>query len=500
MRQALVVGLLLTAVLFCYYGVNESGAIPFGVNWGDIARQPLPPGIVVQMLKDNGITRVKLFDASYDVLKSLSGTGIEVMVAAPNDMLASIAGSQKAANAWVAENVTRYMIPGGPDIRYVAVGNEPFLLAYNGTYQNVTLPALQNIQQALGDAGLTGKVVATIPFNADVLCGPTVNCQSPSQGVFRPDIADLMVTVVGALNASGAPFCQNVYPFLSLALSSDFPQEYAFFGNYVLTDVTGAIYHNVFDASYDTLVAALNGAGFPNMQIIIGEIGWPTDGNDFANIANAQRFNQEVLQHLAAKQGTPLRPNEEFDVYLFSLLDENLKSILPGDFERHWGIFYGDGNPKYELDWTGNGSAVWPKPSVGVQYLPQMWCVLNPSALIDPSILQATLDYACSRTDCTAIGEGGSCFLLDNNTRASYAFNNYFQFNYQDPQACDFQGLAMITSDDPSIAQCKFQIGLNYKPYDTSSATILRLPGKFGGSSPAFFVVTLIFLLFFMFA
>lgn len=117
MRATSVLGLLLTALLFCCYGVNESGALPLGINWGDISRQPLPPGIVVNLLKANNITRVKLFDANYDVLKALSGTGIEVMIAAPNDLLATLAGSKKAAKAWVSENVTRYMIDGGPDIR-----------------------------------------------------------------------------------------------------------------------------------------------------------------------------------------------------------------------------------------------------------------------------------------------------------------------------------------------------------------------------------------------
>jgi hypothetical protein len=109
-------GFLLLAVLICNE-VNESNAIQFGVNWGDISRQPLPPEIVVNLLKANNITRVKLFDCNYDVLKALSGSGIEVMVAAPNDLLASLAESQRNANDWVSENVTRYMIPGGLDIR-----------------------------------------------------------------------------------------------------------------------------------------------------------------------------------------------------------------------------------------------------------------------------------------------------------------------------------------------------------------------------------------------
>ncbi|KAL3700241.1 hypothetical protein R1sor_018263 [Riccia sorocarpa] len=455
------------------FGPVVSHAEPLGMNWGDISRQPLPPEIVVRMLKDNNITRVKLFDTDYNTLKALVGSGIEVMVAAPNELLNRLASSEKAAREWVKQNVTRYTFAGGVNIKYVAIGNEPFLVAYNGTYQNVTYPALLNVQKALADAGYANKIFATVPFNADVLCGPQVPaCNVPSGGVFRPDIADLMVDITASLNRTGAPFCLNIYPFLSLALSQDFPIDYAFFGNFSLLDPgSNAVYTNVFDASYDTLVQALDRAGFTSMHIIIGEIGWPTDGDGFATVQLAQKFNNQVMTHLAQKKGTPLRPNQEFDVYLFGLLDENLKSIDPGSFERHWGIFYYDGQPKYPLDFSGQGNLdVFPKAAVGVEYLDQRYCVVNVNAIIDPSILAKNVDYACQRTDCSALQPGGSCYTLDDNTKASYAFNNYYQFNYEDKFACYFDGLAILTSTDPSPSdmQCQFRIGLNYHPTTTS--------------------------------
>ncbi|KAG9136824.1 hypothetical protein Leryth_004564 [Lithospermum erythrorhizon] len=51
---------------------------------------------------------------------------------------------------------------------YVAVGNEPFLTAYNNSFVNLTFPALRNIHNALNDAGLGSSVKATVPMNADV--------------------------------------------------------------------------------------------------------------------------------------------------------------------------------------------------------------------------------------------------------------------------------------------------------------------------------------------
>lgn len=93
------------------------GVSGLGVNWGTISINPLPPGYVVKMLQANGIKKVKLFDAARDVVKSLAGTGMEVMVAAPNDLLYSLANDPKAADAWVKQNVTAFNFKGGVDIR-----------------------------------------------------------------------------------------------------------------------------------------------------------------------------------------------------------------------------------------------------------------------------------------------------------------------------------------------------------------------------------------------
>ena len=90
-----------------------------GVNWGTISINPLPPGYVVKMLQANGINKVKLFDADYDVVRSMAGTNIEVMVAAPNNLLSTLAGDLSAAQAWVKENVTQFIFNGGVNIKYV---------------------------------------------------------------------------------------------------------------------------------------------------------------------------------------------------------------------------------------------------------------------------------------------------------------------------------------------------------------------------------------------
>jgi hypothetical protein len=112
--------------------------------------------------------------------------------------------------------------------RYVAVGNEPFLKSYNGSFLNTTFPALRNIQNALNDAGVGDSIKATVPFNADVYNSPDDQAY-PSSGRFRSDINDIMTEMVQFLGQNNAPFTVNIYPFLSLYGNDDFPFDYAFF-------------------------------------------------------------------------------------------------------------------------------------------------------------------------------------------------------------------------------------------------------------------------------
>eukprot|EP00250_Pteridium_aquilinum_P033036 c5128_g1_i1 orf=230-1708(+) len=425
-----------------------------GVNWGIQASHPLPPDTVVQLLKANGISKVKLFDSNSSVLDALANSNIEVMVGLPNDLLLAMT-DQAQATAWVTNNVGRYMHAGGVNIKYVAVGNEPFLKSYNNTNLNTTYPALVNIQRALHAAKLGDQVKATVPMNADVIQAGDL----PSESTFRPDISDLMTRIVTFLSQNGAPFTINIYPFISLYDDPYFPVDFAFFdgGNSPVMDGLFA-YHNVFDASYDSLLAALAAAGpFGTMSVIVGEIGWPTDGDVNANVPYAKKFNQGFLNHVMSKAGTPRRPNSAIQFYLFSLIDEDLKSIAPGNFERHWGIFQYDGRPKYPLSLTGvNGQNL--VQASGVQYLERQWCIYNPSGG-DQSTLGDSITYACTFSDCTSLGYGSSCNpYLDLEKNASYAFNNYFQRQNQGLGTCDFNGLGQVVSKDPSVQACEFMI------------------------------------------
>ncbi|KAK4343750.1 hypothetical protein RND71_036844 [Anisodus tanguticus] len=450
MNKLLINIFLITFLVFL--GHNVEG---LGVNWGDITSHKLPPKDVVKMLQENGIKKVKLFNNDDTILNALAGTGIEVMIGISNQLLKDLVNPD-IAKKWVKENVTRYepKSPKGVNITLIGVGNEPFLRDYKDTLTNVTGPALENIQNALNDTGLGDTTKATVPLNADVYLSPSWN-PVPSAGFFRADIVDPLNYILKVLNKNNAPFMVNIYPFLSLFYGNGaFPFNYAFFDGVSnpLKDKDGIEYTNCFDANLDTCAAALAGAGYSNMTIIVGEMGWPTDGNPCANVTLAEKFYKGFVSYLAKGKGSPRRPGY-IEAYIFALFDEDRKSTLPGNFETHWGLYYDDGTPKFPLDLNGNNKSLVPVPNV--DSLSKKWCGVKP----DVKNFTDLISYACDRADCTPLTNGSSCEILSDAAKASYAVNAYFQNQQQKDDSCDFEGKATVTTKDPSQGTCNFAIG-----------------------------------------
>jgi hypothetical protein len=103
-------------VLLVLLAAAAPAAEALGMNWGTQATHALQPKIVVQMLRDNGIKKVKLFDADHGTLNALAGTDIEVMVAIPNVLLDLMTDYDNARD-WVRHNVSRYHFEGGVKIK-----------------------------------------------------------------------------------------------------------------------------------------------------------------------------------------------------------------------------------------------------------------------------------------------------------------------------------------------------------------------------------------------
>jgi hypothetical protein len=108
-----------TVWTFCAILVSATLAqAGIGVNWGSQTSHPLHPSIVAGMLKDNGITKIKLFDADPWTVSAFAGTGIEVMVGIANNQLKDLSDSYGNAKDWVKHNVSKHIRDGGVDIRF----------------------------------------------------------------------------------------------------------------------------------------------------------------------------------------------------------------------------------------------------------------------------------------------------------------------------------------------------------------------------------------------
>ncbi|XP_059626434.1 glucan endo-1,3-beta-glucosidase 9 [Cornus florida] len=428
-----------------------------GVIWGTTDSHPLPPPQVVELLKSNKITKVKLFDADPLVLQSLSGSNIYVAVGIPNSMLRLLNSSKKAAESWVHDNLTRYSSNAGGAVRieYIAVGDEPFLQSYGEQFYPFVVGAVINIQAALIRAKLANNVKVVVPCSSD-----TFQSESglPSKGHFRSDVNRTMIQLLTFLSKNRSPFFVNISPFLSYHQNRNISLSFALFEETAHhRNDSHRTYKNSFDLSYDTLVTALYTAGFPEMDIVIGQIGWPTDGATNATPSIAAKFMKGLMDHLHSKSGTPLRPRKfPIETYIFSLLDEDQRNTTAGSFERHWGVFTFDGQAKYRADF-GQGLRTLVNAQ-NVEYLPSRWCVVNNN--MDLSNATASALKACSVADCSALSSGGSCFNISWPGNISYAFNSYYQQHDQKADSCDFGGLGLITTVDPSVDNCRFFVDL----------------------------------------
>ncbi|CAN7032700.1 hypothetical protein Bca4012_045217 [Brassica carinata] len=446
--------LLLLLLVTAEISITKFSAVAIGVNWGTEASHPLPPSKVVELLKSNGIAKVKLFDADPKVLRALSGSNIGVTVGIPNSMIKSLNASRKVAESWVHDNVTRYF-DGGNRVRieYVAVGDEPFLQSYGNQYRPFVIGAAMNIQNALAKASLASEVKVVVPSSFDSFLSESGR---PSSGHFRADLNKTMIELLSFLTRHHSPFFVTISPFISFRQNKNISLDFSVFKETAKAHKDGRkAYRNSFDLSYTTLLSALSSIGFPDVDIVVSRIGWPTDGAANATSTTAEAFLKGLVGHLEKKTGSS--PRSPVETYIENLLDEDKRNVSSGSFERHWGVFTFDGQAKYSFSFNHNAKKL--VNAQNVQYLPPKWCVVNNNK--DLSNASAKASEACSVSDCTSILPGGSCSSIGWPTNVSYAFNSLYQQSDHKAESCDFGGLGLITTVDPSEDKCRFWIQLD---------------------------------------
>lgn len=349
----------------------------------------------------------------------------------------------------------------------IVVGNEYLSSDANGDDSrepHALVQAMQNLHAVLIARGLDRKIKVTTPHSMAVLASSF----PPSLSTVATTLIPIMTDIVGFLADTGAPFMVNAYPYFAYRDNpGKIDLEYALLGNATgVRDPKGFVYNNMLDAQMDAVRSAIDALGFGNrsVEIVVSESGWPSKGEAgdlAATPENAKTYNTRLIERSQSSKGTPMRPKDKVEIFVFALFNENKKE--GGVSERNFGIFNGDGSKVYDVDlscqFCSNGGAFEKLSGAGAGAArgPSVWCVAKPHS--DDKVLQSVLDFCCGPggVDCREVYVSGGCFEPDKlHAHASYAMNVYYQMHGRNYWNCDFKGTGLVTFSDPSYGRCRY--------------------------------------------
>uniref|UniRef100_A0A1D1Y2U4 glucan endo-1,3-beta-D-glucosidase n=1 Tax=Anthurium amnicola TaxID=1678845 RepID=A0A1D1Y2U4_9ARAE len=439
-------------LLLCFSAGHCSGS-NVGVCYGRNADDLPTPDKVAQLIQLHSIKYVRIYDSNIQVLKAFANTNVELMIAVSNLDLLPFAQFQSNVDTWIKNNILPYY--PATKITYITVGSE--VTESPGNVSALVVPAMVNVQNGLRKVGLHRRIKVSSTHSLGILS----RSFPPSAGAFNSKYADFLKPMLEFLVENQSPFMVDIYPYYAYRDSStNVSLDYALFrpsSSEVIDPNTGLVYTNMFDAQLDALYFALMALNYKTLKIMVTESGWPSKGSAKETAAtpdNAQTYNTNLIRHVVNDTGTPAKPGEEIDIYIFSLFNENRKPGL--ESERNWGLFFPDQTSVYSLDFTGRGN-VDVITGANITSSNGTWCVASSTA--GESDLQKALDWACGpgNIDCSAIQPSQPCFKPDTLvSHASYAINSYFQQNGDTDIACSFGGTGVKTTKNPSYDQCMY--------------------------------------------
>ncbi|XP_047966277.1 glucan endo-1,3-beta-glucosidase 2-like [Salvia hispanica] len=445
-RMALV--LLLMVLTLSAVSADEEAFI--GVNIGTELSDMPHPTQVVALLKAQQLRNVRLYDADRGMLLALANTGIRVAITVPNDQLLGIGQSNSTAANWVAQNVVAHY--PATNITTICVGSEVLTAMPNAA--PVLITALKYIQSALVASNLARQIKVSTPLSSTMI----LDSFPPSKAFFNQTWNPVLVPMLKFLQSTGSYFMLNVYPYFDYIQSNGvIPLDYALFkplpANKEAVDSNTLLhYTNVFDAMVDAAYFAMADLNVTNVPVLVTESGWPSKGDSNepdANAENANTYNSNLIRHVLKKTGTPKHPSIAVSTYIYELYNEDMKEGPLS--EKNWGLFDSDGKPIYILRLTDSGSVLTNDTTN------QTYCSAKPG--VDSKMLQAALDWACGpgKVDCAPLLQGQACYEPDNvAAHATYAFDTYYHQMGRAPGSCDFNGVATITTTNPSHGSCIF--------------------------------------------
>ncbi|TKY57335.1 Glucan endo-1,3-beta-glucosidase 14 [Spatholobus suberectus] len=267
----------------------------------------------------------------------------------PNELLSNAAADQSFTDAWVQANISSYH--PATQIEAIAVGNEVFVDPNNTT--KFLVPAMKNVHASLVKHNLDTAIKISSPVALSALS----TSYPASSGAFKTELVEPVIKpMLDFLRQTGSYLMVNAYPFFAYTATSDkISLDYALFKNNpgVVDSGNGLRYTNLFDAQIDAVFAAMSALQYDDVKIAVSETGWPSagDSNEIgASPANAASYNGNLVRRVLNGSGTPLRPSDSLDVFLFALFNENQKSGPTS--ERNYGLFYPTEQKVYDIPLT----------------------------------------------------------------------------------------------------------------------------------------------------
>ena len=110
---------------------------------------------------------------------------------------------------------------------------------------------------------------------------------------------------------------------------------------------------------------------FPNKHILIGEIGWPSQGDRFDGAKTSPEIQARFIRDfLARTQGKHL------DYFIMEAIDQPWKTANEGRVGAYWGIYHADRTPKFDFSGPVQSDANWMTKAVVasiVAFFPMAW-------------------------------------------------------------------------------------------------------------------------------
>ncbi|GMH30256.1 hypothetical protein Nepgr_032099 [Nepenthes gracilis] len=449
-NSSLLIVIFFLLTLFIPFSAEEQDEPYVGINVGTDVSNMLSPSDLASFLQLQKITHIRLYDPDPDILKSLAHTKIRVIVGVPNNELIAIGSSNATAAAWVARNVAAYY----PQTVIIAISVGDEVLTTVPSSAPLLLPAMESLYSALVASNLHSQIKVSTPHSASVILDPF----PPSQAFFNTSMARYLLPIIQFLSKTKSPLMMNFYPYyVFMENKGVVPLDNSLFRPLIpskeMVDPNTLLhYTNVFDAMIDSAYFSMKNLNVTDVVVLVTETGWPSKGDanePYATIDNADTYNSNLIKHVFDHSGTPFHPEITSNVYIYELFDEDLRA--PPVSEANWGLFYGNATPVYLLYLSGIGTFL------ANDTTNQTYCVAMDG--VDSKTLQAALDWACGpgRANCSDIQPGEACYLPNNvKSHASYAFDSYYQKEGKAAGSCDFKGVALITTTNPSYGSCIF--------------------------------------------